>query len=440
MVTKVYYMSYLVIKGGRKLQGTIVNQSAKNSAVAILCAAVMIKGSTVLTDVPEIEEVNRIVELIKSIGVMVERPRPGVVAIDASAPLQLEKIDRSACEKTRSSLMLLGALAGRAKNYRLYRTGGCKLGERTVRPHLFALKKIGIKVISKEHYYQVSTSPLTAAEIVMYESGDTPTENAIMAAVQAPGTTVIKFASANYMVQDLCFFLVKAGARIQGIGTTTLTIEGGKELKSVREYPLMPDPIVAMTYIAIAIVTRSRLTITNCPLDFLELELLKLEVMGQNYQLCNRRASKNGQFAIVDIEIIPSRLTALPDKLECRPFPGLNIDNLPLFVPILTQAKGRTLVHDWVYEHRAIYFSELKKLGAHVDAVDIHRVWVEGPTVFHANDLEAPPALRPAVDMFICMLAAKGTSILRNTYQIDRGYERLYETLNKVGALIEIHD
>lgn len=433
-------MSYLVIQGGRKLSGTITNQSAKNSAVSILCAAAMIKGRTVLTDVPDIEEVNRIIELLESIGIKVSRPSPGVVEIDASKPLTMETIDRAACERTRSSLMLLGALASRAKKYRLYRTGGCKLGQRTVRPHLYALEAFGVSVVSKEHYYEVANAPLKAQEIVMYESGDTPTENAVMAAVLAPGVSTIKMASANYMVQDLCYFLVKAGAKIKGIGTTTLVITGVKELKSVREYPLIPDPIVAMSYIAIAIATKSRLTIASCPLDFLELELLKLKVMGQQYNLSNRRMSKNGKFSLVDIEIVPSKLKALPDKLECRPFPGLNIDNLPLFVPILTQAKGRTLVHDWVYENRAMYFSDLKKLGAHIDAVDIHRVWVEGPTVFHPNELEAPPALRPAVDMLICMLAAKGTSVLHNTYQIDRGYERLYETLNAVGARIEVRE
>ena len=200
----------------------------------------------------------------------------------------------------------------------------------------------------------------------------------------------------------------------------------------------MPDPIIAMTFIAIAITTRSNLLIQNCPLDFLELELFKLEVMGQKYQLKNKRKSKNGKFTVVDIEIIPSRLTALPDKLECRPFPGLNIDNLPFFVPILTQAKGRTLVHDWVYENRAVYFSELKKLGAHIDPVDVHRIWVEGPTTFQPNEIEAPPALRPAVCALICMLAAKGKSVLHNTYQIDRGYENLYETLRRAGADIEV--
>jgi UDP-N-acetylglucosamine 1-carboxyvinyltransferase len=431
-------MSYLVVEGGKKLHGALTNQSAKNSAVALLCASVMIKGKVILTDVPGIEEVNRIIELLKSIGVKVEKKGLGEIHIDASKKLDLKAIDRKACEATRSSLLLLGSLAAREKKYKLYKTGGCKLGNRTVRPHLFALQKFGVNITSTEHYYDVTNSRLAAASIVMYESGDTPTENAIMAAVCAPGTSVIKMASANYQVQDLCFFLIKAGAKIKGVGTTTLTITGVKNLKSVNRYPIMPDPIVAMTYLSIAITTKSHLTIKNCPLDFLELELLKLETMGQQFVLKHKRKSKNGKFVVVDIEIIPSKLKALPDKLECRPFPGLNIDNLPLFVPILTQARGRTLVHDWVFENRSIYFSELKKLGAHIDSIDIHRVWVEGPTTFLPNNLEAPPALRPAVCVLIGMLAAKGTSILRNNYQIDRGYENLYEVLNKVGARIEV--
>jgi UDP-N-acetylglucosamine 1-carboxyvinyltransferase len=431
-------MSHLVIHGGKKLHGSLTNQSAKNSAVAFLCASTMIRGVTTLVDVPDIEEVHRILELLESIGVRVERPKPGILKLDASPQLHLEKINRKACEMTRSSLLLLGALAAREKKYKLYKAGGCKLGNRTVRPHLLALEKFGVKIKSTEQYYEVTNSPLKAAEVVMYESGDTPTENAIMAAVLAPGMTTIKMASANYQVQDLCWFLTKAGAKIKGIGTTTLRITGIKKMHPIKEYSVMPDPIVAMTFIAIAIATKSHLIIKNCPLDFLELELLKLEVMGQKYHLKNKRLSKNGKFTIVDIEIIPSILKALPDKLECRPFPGLNIDNLPFFVPILTQAKGRTLVHDWVFENRSIYFSELKKLGAHIDTLDIHRIWVEGPTVFRANDLEAPPALRPAVCVFICMLAARGISRLYNNYQIDRGYENLYEALRSVGAEVEV--
>jgi UDP-N-acetylglucosamine 1-carboxyvinyltransferase len=239
-------------------------------------------------------------------------------------------------------------------------------------------------------------------------------------------------------VQDLCYFLIKAGASIKGVGTTTLTITGVKELRAVKQYPIMPDPIVAMTFLSAAITTGSTLTVQNCPLEFLELELCKLEIMGQKYTVANQRKSKNGQFVVVDITVEPSKLKALPDKIYGRPFPGLNIDNLPLFVPILTQAHGRTLVHDWAYENRAVYSLELQKLGAQITLLDPHRLWVEGPVKLLANEVICPPALRPAVNVLICMLAAKGTSILRNTAMIDRGYENLYEVLNNAGADITI--
>lgn len=430
-------MPYIVVEGGKKLQGELRVHAAKNSAVALLCASLLIKGTTVLTEVPEIEEVTRIVDLLTSIGVSIKKKSSGTLVITPPKKLVMEEIDRKACE-ARSSLLLFGALAAREKKYKLYKTGGCKLGNRTVRPHVYALKKLGVSVVSESGHYQVQTTHLKNADIVMYESGDLATENVIMAAVLAPGITTIKMASANYMVQDLCYFLVKAGAKITGIGTTTLVIKGVRELKPIKQYPLMPDPIVAMTFLAVAITTKSSLTITNCPLDFLELELCKLEVMGQKYVLKKKRRSKNGKFTIVDIAIVPSDLKALPDKLECRPFPGLNIDNLPLFIPILTQAEGRTLVHDWVYENRSIYALELQKLGAKVTLIDPHRLWVEGPTHFVPNDIACPSALRPAVVILICMLAAQGKSVLRNTGVIDRGYEHLYEVLNKVGAFIQV--
>jgi len=431
-------MSYLIINGGKKLKGTIHNQSNKNSAVSIISAALSIKGKTILSDVPQIEEVNRLLELVKSLGVKVSWLGSGRLEIDASKDINVEKIDRAAAEKMRASLFLWGALAARVKTYRLPKAGGCHLGERTVRPHWYALSKLGIDIQSKDDHYLVKNHALKGEKIVLYESGDTTTENVIMAAVLAKGKTVIKMASANYQVQDLCYFLLSAGAKIKGIGTTTLEIEGVKELKLSKDYAIMPDPIVAMTYISIAITTGSHLTITDCPLEFLELELEKLSVMGQKFKLKNQHKSKNGFFDLVDVEILPSKLEALPDKIYGRPFPGLNIDNLPLFIPILTQSVGRTLVHDWAYENRAVYGLELSKLGAKVTLLDPHRLWVEGPTVFSPNEIVCPPALRPAVNVLICMLAAKGKSILRNTYPIERGYENLYQTLNKVGADIKI--
>jgi UDP-N-acetylglucosamine 1-carboxyvinyltransferase len=199
----------------------------------------------------------------------------------------------------------------------------------------------------------------------------------------------------------------------------------------------MPDPIESMAFISIAITTGSKLKITHCPIEFLSLELEKLRVMGQKIKISRVYKSSNGQFDLVDLEIIPSKLTALSDKIYGRPFPGLNIDNLPLFLPILTQAAGATLVHDWVYENRAIYYTELDKLGADIMLHDPHRVTVTGPTKLRPAEIICPPALRPAINLLICMLAAEGKSILHNSYSIDRGYENICERLNKLGADIK---
>ena len=434
-------MSYLVINGGKKLSGIIDNQSAKNSALAILCSCLLIKGKTTLVDVPKIEEVNRMVELLTSMGIKITRKDRNLI-IDSSNKINFDKINKKAASMIRSSLFLWGALASRVKKYRLDKSGGCNLGERTVRPHIYALKKLGVYVKSTPSYYEVESKGLKGNEIIMYESGDIATENVIMVAVLSKGKTTIKMASANYMVQDLCYFLQKAGAKIEGIGTTTLKITGVNKLNPVSEYPIMPDPIVAMTFLSAGITTGSKITIKNCPMDFLELEICKLEVMGQKLLIKNKRKSKNGYFNITDITVIPSKLKALPDKIYGRPFPGLNVDNLPLFVPILTQAVGRTLVHDWAYENRSIYYLELQKLGANVTMLDPHRVWIEGKTELKpnevTNEIVSPSGIRPAVSVLIAMLAAKGRSILHNTYMIDRGYENLYKILNKAGADIKL--
>ncbi len=427
-------MATYIIKGGRKLKGNITVRSAKNSALGLLSASVMIKGKVTLHDMPRIEEVYRFIEILESINVKCVWTGDHVLTIDSSQALTLENIDKRATMKIRSSLLLLSSLASRVSSYVLYRSGGCKLGVRTVRPHLYALERFGIQIKTKDDRYEVTHEKLKAADIVMYEAGDTPTENAIMAAVVSEGVSKIKFASANYMVQDLCYFLVKAGAKISGIGTQTLTIEGVSKFKSNVEYHVMPDPVEAMAFIATAITTHSHLTIENSPIDFLELELEKLRVMGQAFNIQNERTSYNKKFRIVDIEIIPSKLTALPDKIHGMPFPGINIDNVPFFVPIATQAKGRTLIHDWVFENRSIYYLEFQKIGGKITLLDPHRVFVEGPTNLVGREVMAPDAIRPAMALLVGMLAAKGTSKLRDVYVIERGYEDLESRLQAIGA------
>ena len=429
-------MSGFVVQGGKKLHGKIKTNATKNSTVAILCATPMIRGRVVLDNVPVIEEVKRIIEILQSLGLKITWLNEHRLEIINTGQLDLQHINQEAFCLTRSALLLMGSLSSVFDNFKLPKAGGCHLGLRTVSPYLIALEHLNIKVQAKTHSFLINSRHKKATDLTMYEMGDTATENTILAAVLTPGTTTIHFASANYMVQDLCYFLKSAGAKIVGIGTSTLVITGVKKLKPTT-YAIMPDPIESMAFIALAIVTKSKLTITHCPIDFLRLELEKLRVMGQAMIIGQIYKSDNKHFDLVDITIKPSTLKALPDKLHPQPYPGLNIDNLPLFIPILTQAKGATLVNDWVYEGRAIHYAKMKKFGAQIITHDQHRLTVIGPTKLKAANIFSPPALRPAINLLICMLGAKGQSTLHNTYPIERGYENLVGRLSQLGATIK---
>ncbi len=428
----------LKIEGGRKLRGEVTINTAKNSAVALIVASLLNRGETRLKRVPKIEEVERLREVLTSIGVKIIW-HGGDLIITPPEQLKLDKLDVEAAVKTRSILMFLGPLIHLSPRFCLPHPGGCKLGARTVAPHLFALEKLGVKIISKHDYYDVRANKLRAnQEIVLYEAGDTVTENILLAAARLPGITTIKFASANYMVQDLCHFLEQLGVKVEGVGTSTLRVHGQAEINTAASYRVGEDPIEAMLFLAIAATTGSTLTIRRAPIDFLELELLKLEKMGFKYKIIGRYKGENGKINLVDIITKPSHLRALNDKIHPLPFPGINIDNLPFFVPIATQAKGRTLIHDWVFENRAIYYTELAKLGADIILADPHRVYVKGPTELRGAEVICPPALRPAAIILIAMLAARGISILRNVYPINRGYEDIVSRLRKLGAKIKV--
>ncbi|MEF3691544.1 MAG: UDP-N-acetylglucosamine 1-carboxyvinyltransferase [Candidatus Moraniibacteriota bacterium] len=433
-------MKYFKINGGKKLSGKIQVNGSKNATVAIFAAAMINKGKTTLKNVPQIEEVNRWAEVLESIGVKVERSNKTMVLVPPEK-FDLKNINVESAQKTRSVILLISALISKSKNYLIPQAGGCKLGERTVRPHLFAIEKFGVKIETVEEGFRVDSSGFAPADkVVLYESGDTVTESALMAAAQSPQKTIIKMATANYMVQDLCFFLEELGVEIKGIGTGTLEVVGREEIKKDVTYEISEDPIEAMFFISAAIVTKSDLIIERCPIDFLELELLKLEKMGQKYEILKKYKAQNGKTDLVDLQIIPSELVALEDKLHGLPFPGINMDNLPFFVPIVSLAKGRTLIHDWSFENRAIYFQDLNRLGAKVSLLDAHRVYVEGPVEFKSAEMMSPPALRPAAIILVAMLGAPGVSVLKDVYSINRGYENLKERLKSIGAQIELKD
>ncbi|HEX4226838.1 MAG TPA: UDP-N-acetylglucosamine 1-carboxyvinyltransferase, partial [Pseudonocardiaceae bacterium] len=384
--------------------------------------------------------VNRILEVLGSVGVR-HRWLNADNDLELVPPrrLDLAALDVDAGRRTRSIIMFLGPLLHTHENFELPYAGGCALGTRTVEPHLTALRPFGLEVKATDGNYHaiVDRSVAPSRPIVLTERGDTVTENALLAAARQPGITTIRNASPNYMVQDLCFFLGELGVRIDGIGTTTLVVHGVPDIRADVDYAPSEDPIEAMSLLTAAIVTDSEVTIRRVPIEFMEIELALLEEMGLDYDRGEEYPAVNGRTRLVDLTVRPSVLHAPRDKIHPMPFPGLNIDNLPFFALIAATATGSTLIHDWVYENRALYLTELTKLGAKVTLLDPHRVYVEGPTHWSGTEVICPPALRPAVVVLLAMLAAKGTSVLRNVYVINRGYEQLAERLNLLGARIE---
>ena len=432
--------THLRVTGPTTLSGSIAVKTSKNAGVGLLCASLLNRGRTTLRKVARIEEVNRLLEVLTSLGVHTRWLNDdNDLEIIPPVHLDLSNIDVTAARRTRSVIMFLGPLLHRAETFELPYAGGCNLGTRTVEPHMTALRPFGLEVKATEGSYHAQVEPRTAPArpIVLTERGDTVTENALMAAALHPGTTVIRNASSNYMVQDLCFYLQRLGVEVEGVGSTTLTVTGRERIDVDVDYAPAEDPIEAMSLLAAAIVTGSRITIERVPIEFLEIELALLEEMGFQYERSEEYVALNGHTRLIDLTTFPSVLHAPLDKIHPMPFPGLNIDNLPFFAVIAAVATGQTLLHDWVYENRAIYLTDLNKLGAQVKLLDPHRVLVEGPSSFTGTEMMCPPALRPAVVLLLGMLAAKGTSVLRSTYVIHRGYEDLAERLNLLGANIE---
>ncbi|MGY1642977.1 helix-turn-helix domain-containing protein [Geodermatophilus sp. SYSU D00703] len=436
--------THLRVTGGAPLRGSVTVKSSKNAAVALLCAALLNRGRTTLRNVARIVEVERILDVLRSIGVSATWDGAGRdLTLVVPDELDLAGIDADAARRTRSIIMFLGPLLHRAPRFDLPYAGGCDLGTRTVQPHMIALRPFGLEVEARAGEYHATVTAPTSADrtIVLTERGDTVTENALLAAARTDGTTTIRNASSNYMVQDLCLYLQLLGVGIEGLGTTTLVVRGRPVLDADVDYTISEDPVEAMSLLTAGIVTGSELTVQRAPIDFLEIELAVLAEMGLRYSLSAEYLADNGHTRLADVTIEPSELKAPIDKIHPMPFPGLNIDNLPFFAVIAAAAGGSTLIHDWVYDNRAIHLSDLTRLGADVRLLDPHRVLVSGPTRWSSAEVVCPPALRPAVCILLAMLAAKGTSVLRNVDIIARGYEQLYERLVEMGARIEVfHD
>ncbi len=430
-----------IINGGKKLHGSIETNTSKNGAMGLMHAALLNKGTTTLHGIPRIQEVFRVIEVFESIGVKCEwKGKKNTITITPPKKYRFDKINKNSAKKIRSFIMAIGPLIHHLKEFEIPTAGGCKMGERTIAAHRHGIEQFGVYIATKSTGYHITRKKkLKGADIVMYEASDTATENIMIAAAGIPETTTIHFAQQNYMVQDVAFFLQKLGVKIEGIGSLKLTIHGKKNINVDVEHYNSEDPIESMMFISSAIVTESKLTVKRCPIDFLKLEMLKLQKMGVNMKISKIYKAKNRKTNLVDITILPPiKMRALSDKIHAQPYPGINTDNLPFFVPVALKAQGTTLIHDWMWENRAIYFTELNRLGASVRLADPHRVYIEGGYKLSPGEIVCPPALRPSTMIMVTMLGIEGRSILRNVYSIKRGYENIVERLNSIGADIQM--
>ena len=427
----------LKIVGGTQLSGTVTTESSKNGSVALLCAALINKGETTLQNIAFIEEIHRLIEVLEAIGVTISRKDTTTLTI-TPPECYPPSMTTASFSRIRSGVMLIPAIAQTLPSFTLPLIGGCKMGKRTLIAHTSGLKRLGIAIQQFEQGLFVTRIAHRENTVVLYEMSDTATVNILLAAATLPQITTITFASANYQVQEVCFFLKALGILVEGIGTSTLKVHGVNRIEKNITYTNSEDPIESMTFLSLAVATQSLLTIQRAPIEFLTLELFTLENMGLQYKLSERYRAENGETQLVDITVYPSQLTAPEEKLHSLPYPGINTDNLPFFVPIALKAKGDTLIHDWMWENRAIYYTYLNHLGAKVLLLDQHRAKVSGEVRLKPAHLVCPPALRPAMVVLIAMLMTSGESRLRDTYSIHRGYANIVERLKKIGAQIEV--
>ena len=428
----------LRIRGGTTITGTIETGTSKNGSLALLCASLLNHGTTVFRGIADIEEVSRLFEVLRALGVSVVREGDGSVVVRVPEVFDLSGLSHPSFSRIRSGLMLIPGIAHRHTSFSLPTAGGCQMGRRTIAAHVHGLAALGISVARGDDALVVETTSVREDSVVLYEASDTATVNALLAAALVPEVTTISFASANYQVQEVCFFLESLGVSVAGVGTNTLRVHGVNRIDRDVSYANSEDPVESMALVAIGAVTGASLTVTRVPIDFLTLELFVLRSMGLSFSVSDRYVSDNGRTALVDVSVVPSVLRAPEEKIHAVPYPGINTDNLPFFAVIATQAEGETLIHDWMWEDRAVYFTNLDSLGARTELLDPHRVVVRGRTPLVAGDVRCPPALRPASILLVGMLAAEGVSLLRDTYVIRRGHENFVGRLNAIGADISV--
>lgn len=413
-------MEVFEINGGRKLSGEIAVSGLKNAATPIIAATLLTKSTCILKNIPRIEDVFRMLEILESLGAEVTWRNEHTVAITAK-DIDPAKIDPEKVKRLRSSILLLGALSARFERFDLRQPGGCVIGARPVDTHMDALTKLGVRITETEKGYQVDASARHPARIALKEFSVTATENALMLAAALPGETTVKIAAAEPHVEDLGKFLIAMGAKIQGLGTHVLRIQGSGNLRGAT-HEIIPDHNEAATFLILGAATGSPLTVVNAREEHLDIVLVKLREFGVDFEVQENR-----------ITVVPAKKLQAVSKIDTRPYPGLPTElQAPLCV-LATQAEGETLIFETLFEGRFNHLSELTKMGAQATILNPHQVVIRGKTPLRGTVIKSYD-LRGGVSLIIAALVAEGKTVIENIYQVDRGYERIEERLQNIGA------
>jgi UDP-N-acetylglucosamine 1-carboxyvinyltransferase len=432
-------MASFKVTGGRRLQGEIVPQGAKNEALQIICAVLLTKESVTIHNIPHIRDVNQLIELLGDMGVRLTRLSESSVRFQAD-DVHLEYLESETYKRKaaalRGSIMLLGPTLARFKKGRIPRPGGDKIGRRRLDTHFLGFERLGARFEydgTDGGFYQVDASNLKGTYMLLDEASVTGTANILMAAVLAEGTTTIYNAACEPYLQQLCKMLVRMGAKISGIGSNLLTIEGVEELHGT-EHTMLPDMIEIGSFIGMAAMTQSELTIKNCSISDL----------GQIPEVFWRLGIKL-EFRGDDIFIPAQDLYELETFIDGSmltvadaPWPGFTPDLLSIVLVTAIQAKGTVLIHQKMFESRLFFVDKLMEMGAQIILCDPHRATVVGlarQTQLRGIRMTSPD-IRAGVSLLIAAMSAKGVSIIDNIEQIDRGYQFIDTRLNAIGAEI----
>lgn len=413
-------MDLFEIYGGKKLKGEIDVRGSKNAATPILAATLLTTKECVISNIPLIEDVFRMIEILESMGVEVKWLGERKIAVKAEK-IDPEKMDFEVVRKLRSSILFLGSLSARFDKFKLYHPGGCVIGARPVGTHFEALKKMGVKIVHDGKFYAVDARKKKNGKVVLGEMSVTATENVMMLAAGLSGKTVVRVAACEPHVEDLGKFLMSMGAKIKGLGTHTMEITGSRNLRGAR-HKIIPDASEAATFLMMGVATGSRIRVKNAIENHLDLVLEKLRQFGADFKI-----GKNW------IEVVPAKKLKAVSKVDTRTYPGVPSDVQAPFGVLATQAEGDTLVHDSLYEGRFNYVKEIDKMGAQAKVLDVHRVIIQGPTKLKGKTITSYD-LRAGASLIIAALLAEGKTIIKDIYQVDRGYERIEKRLQKLGA------